>query len=292
MPFPKRKKEIEDSYLRDALLRLSRHRLAMVSLIVLLAEILILAVGPFIYRTDPNANLGIGFYAPPGRGHPFGTDGVGRDNLARLLSGGRISLTVGFFASLISMLTGVPLGLAAGYYKGIAEQVIMRSTEIFQTIPSMVLMLVLVAIFNPSVPLLIAIIGVLGWVGYARLVYSSVLAVSQKEYVESARAAGEKDRRILTRYILPNVITPVLISFTFGIAGAILEESGLSFLGLGVQLPQASWGNILNTARNIVVLSMFPWCWIPAGIALVITVSAINFLGDGIRDALDTSARI
>ena len=292
MPFPKRKKEIKDSYLRDALLRLSRHRLAMVSLIVLLAEILILAVGPFIYRTDPNANLGIGFYASPGRGHPFGTDGVGRDNLARLLSGGRISLTVGFFASLISMLTGVPLGLAAGYYKGIAEQVIMRSTEIFQTIPSMVLMLVLVAIFNPSVPLLIVIIGVLGWVGYARLVYSSVLAVSQKEYVESARAAGEKDRRILTRYILPNVITPVLISFTFGIAGAILEESGLSFLGLGVQLPQASWGNILNTARNIVVLSMFPWCWIPAGIALVITVSAINFLGDGIRDALDTSARI
>ena len=292
MPFPKKNKEKKDSYFRDALLRLSRHRLAMASLIVLLAEILILAVGPFIYRTDPNANLGIGFYAPPGPGHPFGTDGVGRDNLARLLSGGRISLLIGFFASLIAMITGVPLGLAAGYYKGLAEQIIMRSTEIFQTIPSMVLMLVLVAIFNPSIPLLIVIIGVLGWVGYARLVYSSVLAVSQKEYVESARATGEKDRRILSRYILPNVITPVLISFTFGIAGAILEESGLSFLGLGVQLPQASWGNILNTARNIIVLSRFPWCWIPAGIALVITVSAINFLGDGIRDALDTSIRI
>ena len=122
--------------------------------------------------------------------------------------------------------------------------------------------------------------------------YSSVLSVREKEYVESARAIGEKDSRILIKYILPNVITPVLISFTFGIASVILEESALSFLGLGVQLPQASWGNILNSARNITVLSRFVWCWLPTGLVLVVTVSAINFLGDGIRDALDTGTKI
>ncbi len=285
-------KEKKDSYLKDAFRRLKRHKLAMISLAVLIIEVLIVLIMPLFYKVDPNANAGVGFYAKPSAQHLLGTDQVGRDVLARVLSGGRISLLIGFLSSIISMVLGVPLGLVAGYYKGAFEQIIMRLTEIFQTIPTMVLMLVLVAIFSPSVPLLIAIIGVLGWTGYARLVYSSVLAVSQKEYVESARAIGEKDRRILVKYILPNVITPVLISFTFGIAGAILEESGLSFLGLGVQMPQASWGNILNSARNITVLSAYAWCWIPAGVALVITVSAINFLGDGIRDALDTSIKI
>lgn len=282
----------KDSYLLDAFRRLRKHKLAMISLVILIIEILIVVIGPFVYPIDPNENAGVGFYAAPSAEHLLGTDQVGRDVLARFLAGGRISLLIGFTSSILSMVLGVPLGLLAGYYKGWFEQVIMRLTEIFQTIPTMVLMLVLVAIFSPSVPLLITIIGVLGWTGYARLVYSSVLAVSQKEYVESARAIGETDKAILVKYILPNIITPILITFTFGIAGAILEESGLSFLGLGVQMPQASWGNILNSARNITVLSMYVWCWIPAGVALAVTVSAINFLGDGIRDALDTSIKI
>ena len=230
-------KKKQDSYLCDAIRRLRRHKLAMVSLFVLILEVLILIFAPMLYKVDPNANQGIGFYQPPSSAHPLGTDQVGRDVLARLLSGGRVSLLIGLLSSLISMFIGVPLGLLAGYYRGVCEMIIMRMTEIFQSVPSMVLMLVLVSIFSPSIPLLIVIIGVLSWIGYARLVYSSVLSVREKEYVESARAIGEKDSRILIKYILPNVITPVLISFTFGIASVILEESALSFLGLGVQMP-------------------------------------------------------
>lgn len=280
-----------DSYLKDAFHKLKRHKLAMVSLVILIAEIMLLVILPYIIQIDPNETVSK-FYEAPSADHLFGTDGVGRDVLARILSGGKVSLLIGFLSSVLSAFVGVPLGLLAGYYRGIYEMVIMRLTEVFQTVPTMVLALVVVSITGPSVTVLILVIGILGWSRFARLVYSSVLSVREKEYVESARAVGEKDFRIIFRYILPNVITPIMIAFTFGIASAILSESSLSFLGLGVQQPQASWGSILNAARNITVLSRYIWCWLPAGIVLVITISAINFLGDGIRDALDTNTSV
>ena len=280
-----------DSYLRDAFRKLRRHKLAMVSLVILLVEILLLIVLPLVIKIDPNQTVGK-FYEAPSAAHLLGTDGVGRDVLARILSGGKVSLVIGFLSSVLSALIGVPLGLLAGYYRGAYEMIIMRLTEVFQTLPTMVLALVVVSITGPSVTVLILVIGVLGWSRFTRLVYSSVLSVREKEYVESARAVGEKDFRIIFRYILPNVITPIMIAFTFGIASSILSESSLSFLGLGVQQPQASWGSILNAARNITVLSRYVWCWLPAGLVLVVTISAINFLGDGIRDALDTNTSI
>lgn len=285
------KKQVSDSYIKDVLRKLCRHRLAMISFFVLVVEIFAIIILPAALKLDPNKSNPI-FYDAPSKEHILGTDQVGRDVFARILSGGKVSLTVGLLASVISGFIGIPLGLIAGYYKGMWEMVIMRLTEVFQSIPSIVLILVIVSITGPSTKVLIVTIGVLGWAGFTRLIYGSVLSVREKEYVESARAGGEKDFRILIKYILPNVITPALIAFTFGIASAILSESGLSFLGMGVQMPQASWGNILNSARNITVLSRYLWCWLPAGVVLVITISAINFLGDGIRDALDTNTNI
>ena len=168
----------------------------------------------------------------------------------------------------------------------------MRSADIFMSFPSMILILVLVAIFGPSVWTVTLVIGVLGWTDFAKLMYGNVLSVKNKEYVESAKAIGTKDFRLLVKYIIPNSFAPVLINFTFRTAQAIIQESSLSFLGMGVQPPEASWGNILYAAQSIVVLSHRPWLWIPPGILLVLTVCSINFMGDGMRDALDSKMKI
>ena len=164
----------------------------------------------------------------------------------------------------------------------------MRCADVFMSFPAMVLILVLVSVLGPSVATVTIVIGVLGWPKFARLIYGNVLSAREQDYVEAARAIGTKDGTILTKYILPNTFAPVLISFTFRAAQAIITESALSFLGMGVQAPQASWGNILYDAQSISVLSQRPWLWFPPGLALMITVLCINFLGDGARDALDT----
>ena len=166
--------------------------------------------------------------------------------------------------------------------------IIMRCADIFLSFPSMILILVLASVLGQSIETVTVVIGVLGWPEFARLIYSSVLSVREKDYVESARAIGAKDKTIVLRYILPNSFAPVIIAFTFRTAQAILTESSLSFLGLGVQPPAASWGNILYYAQSISVLSTKPWAWMPAGILLIITILSINFFGDGLRDALDT----
>ena len=184
------KKENSDSYFKDVIRKLSRHRLAMISFFVLVAEVLGILILPEVLNLDPNVS-NPGFYAAPDGKHLLGTDQVGRDVFARILSGGKVSLTVGLLASVISAFIGIPLGLIAGYYRGIWEMVIMRLTEVFQSIPSIVLILVIVSITGPSTEVLILTIGVLGWSGFTRLIYGSVLSVREKEYVESARASGE-----------------------------------------------------------------------------------------------------
>ena len=168
----------------------------------------------------------------------------------------------------------------------------MRVADIFMSFPSIVLILVLVAVIGPSIWSVTIVIGVLGWTQFARLIYASVLSVREKDYVESAKAIGAKNGTILLRYVLPNSFAPVIISFTFRTAQAIITESSLSFLGLGVQPPEASWGNILYYAQSISVLSTKLYMWVPAGVVLVLTVLSINFIGDGIRDALDTKMKI
>jgi peptide/nickel transport system permease protein len=277
------------SFVRDVAGRFIRHRMAFAGLIILVTEILLLLILPVVMNLDPITSDFSAFESAPVAGHILGTDDLGRDVFARLIYGGRVSLTVGFSSTIISLLIGLPLGLIAGYYRGAAEILIMRLSEIFLSVPSMILILVVVSITGNSVFMLTVVIGVMGWPGFARLIYGNVLSAREKEYVEAARAIGEKDFSLIVRYILPNTITPILIAFTFSVASAILQESSLSFLGLGVQPPAASWGNLLYDAQSITVLAYKPWRWVPAGILLLLTVSSINFIGDGLRDALDVS---
>jgi peptide/nickel transport system permease protein len=287
------KMQKKDSYYRQAFEKLKEHPLAMVGLIVCLAELVLVVFLPIIMHLDPYTVDRANFGTPPGvGGHILGTDTIGRDVFARLVYGGRVSLFVGFFSTAVSILIGVPLGLAAGYVRGIVEIIIMRITDIFMSFPAIVLILVAVAVIGPSLWSVSIIIGILGWTQFARIVYAKVLSVSQEDYIEAANAIGSGKFTIIWRYILPNSVAPILIAATFGMASAILMESSLSFLGMGVQPPTASWGNMIYEAQSIAILVMKPWMWVPAGIAILITVLGINFLGDGIRDALDPKVNI
>ncbi len=281
------------SYWLDVLERFTRHRLAMTGLIVILAELAVVILLPLVMRLNPySMDASGGFGAAPSAAHILGTDDVGRDLFARLIYGGRTSLFVGILSALISLGIGVPLGLVAGYYKGAPGIIIMRLADVFMSVPSMILVLVLVAVIGPSIQSVTIVIGIMGWPQFARQLYGSVLSVREKDYVEAAVAIGEKNGRIMRKYILPNAFAPVIITFTFSIASAILQESGLSFLGMGVQTPQASWGNIMYAAQSITILSKKPWMWIPPGVALLLTVLSFNFFGDGLRDALDPKTKL
>ena len=194
---------------------------------------------------------------------------------------------VGITSTLISIVIGLPLGLLAGYYQGVLGTIIMRSVDLFMSFPIMVLILVLVAIFGPSLSTVIFVIGILGWTHPAKLIYGNVISVRKREYVQAARAIGTSDFVILMKYILPNSIAPLWMSIAFRISHAIIMESSLSFLGAGIRPPQASWGNILYDAQNLKVLTNMPWVWIPAGLCLLFTVICINLIGEGVRDALD-----
>ena len=249
-------------------------------------------VGPYITPKDPYEQKLKDAFLAPSVSNICGTDQYGRDILSRIIAGTRVTLYSALLIVIISLVIGVFLGLIAGYARGKAEAVIMRIADIFMSFPSIVLILVLVAVLGPSVWSVTCVIGVLGWTQFARLIYANVLSVSEKEYVESARAIGTSNFKIVTKYVLPNSFAPILIAITFQMASAILSESALSFLGMGVQPPGASWGNMLYDAQSITVLSQKLWIWLPPGLALLITVLSINFLGDGIRDALDPKIKI
>lgn len=264
-----------------------KHKLAVLSLIIIVLEILVAALVPVLMNIDPNAIDSAAFNQAPGAGHVLGTDEVGRDILARVLSGGRVSILIGFLATGVSVAIGLPLGLMAGYYKGKIETLVMRFADIFMSFPAMVLILVFVAVFGSSIPIIILLIGVLNWPAVGKLIYSNVLSVRSKEYVEAEYAIGTSDRKIIFETILPNSIAPLWATLAFRISNAMITESALSFLGAGVQPPQASWGNIIQAATSLIVLTKRWWIWIPAGLCLVITIVCINFIGEGIRDALD-----
>ena len=261
---------------------------AMIGLCFLIAEALSVYLLPAIFGMDPvTSDVGAGFYAAPSATHILGTDGAARDLLARTLCGGRVSLLVGVAAPLISVTIGLPLGLAAGYYRGLAETVIMRVCDVFMSFPSILLSLILVSVIGPSLGTLIGVIGVMGWPGIAKLVYANVLSIREKEYIDSAVSIGRTDFEILIREILPGVVSPVLVSLSLRSGGAILQESGLSFLGAGIRPPQASWGGIIYAAQDLSVLTRMPWVWAPSGTLIVLTVAAFHFVGEGMRDALD-----
>jgi len=265
--------------------RLKRNRMAMVGLLVVLLLFVISFLAPFLTPYDPSAINAWDVLQPPSRNHWFGTDELGRDVLTRVLYGARISLKVGFVAIGIAVLLGSAVGLVAGYYGGWVDSLLMRCVDIMLCFPSFFLILAVIAFLNPSIWIIMAVIGLTGWMGVARLVRAEVLTIREMDYILAARCIGCSDLRIILRHILPNALSPVLVAATLGVAGAILTESALSFLGIGVQPPTPSWGNILTSGKDYIEfawwLSLFP------GQAILITVLAYNLLGEGIRDALD-----
>ena len=281
---------INESYLQTVFRRFRRHHLAMASLVVLVVLVGSALLAPWIAPYDPDAIVGT-FSGAPCREFLLGTDQIGRDVLSRLLYAMRISLLVGVLATVISTVVGVVLGLIAGYFGGIADMVIMRFTDMVMSFPYILLVLVAAAIFRPGLWNIILILGFVDWPGIARLVRGNVLSLRETNFVKSNIVAGMPVRHILFSEILPNTVAPILVYATSVLALSMLDEAALSFLGLGVQPPTASLGNMLNGAQSLTVLTKQPWLWIPAGLLIVILVMSINFIGDALRDALDPNSR-
>lgn len=271
--------------------RFRRHRLAVGGLGVLLLLIIVSLAAPILAQHGPYTTDLSAYRAAPGGSHPLGTDSAGRDVLARLMYAGRISLSVGIVAVGIYVAIGLVLGGVAGYFGGFVDSLIMRLADVVLSFPSIIVIITLVAILGPSIWNVMLVIGLLGWPPIARLVRAEFLTLRERDFVVASRAVGANDGRLIFRHILPNAMTPVIVNATFGMAQAILLEAGLSFLGLGVQPPTASWGNMLNEAQSITILEEMPWLWIPPGVMIALAVLSINFVGDGLRDALDPRAR-
>ena len=247
--------------------------------------IIVAVFAPLIATHNPAETNLQTIFLPPSAERYFGTDEIGRDVFSRVVYGTRISLFVGFIAVGISLIIGVILGLASGYYGGIIDSIIMRFTDIMLSFPTFFLILAVIAFLKPSLVNVMVVIGLTGWMGVARLVRAEVMSVKNREYITAAILQGLSHKRIMFKHILPNVLSPVFVTATLSIAGAILLESSLSFLGLGVQPPAASWGNILTDGQNNIItawwLSLFP------GLAIVFTALGYNLLGEGLRDVLD-----
>ena len=268
--------------------RLWSDRRAVVCMAILALEILGVLLLPPLLGLEPDVtDRAAGFWAVPSAEHWLGTDDVGRDVLSRLICGGQISLLVGFASAAINLAVGVPLGLLAGYRRGAWEFWIMRLADVFQSFPSIVLILCLVTLVGASVLNLVLVIGLLGWPGIARLVYGNVLSVREKEYILAVRALGARTGTILTRNVLPNVVAPVWAALGQRVGRAILSESSLSFLGVGIRAPQASGGNLMQSATSLAVLTGRPWVWLPPGILIILTVVCLQILGNALRDAMD-----
>ncbi len=262
-----------------------KNRLSVVGLFVILILSSVALLAPIIAPYDPMKIDVYNVLSPPSLSHPFGTDELGRDVLSRMIWGSRVSLKVGFIAVGIAILIGSLIGSVAGYYGRAVDAILMRFVDVMLAFPTFFLILAVIAIVEPGISTIMIVIGVTGWMDVARLVRAEFLSLKEREFIMAARTIGASDLRIIFRHILPNALSPVFVAATFGIAGAILIESSLSFLGLGVQPPEPSWGNILTSGKdNITVawwLSLFP------GLAILMTVLSYNLVGEGLRDALD-----
>ncbi|WP_047538224.1 ABC transporter permease [Methylotenera versatilis] len=259
--------------------------LALIGFIIIVSVFILAMLAPVISPFDPN-NIDVkAILLAPSWQHWMGTDGLGRDVLSRMLHGGRISLLVGLVAVGIATAIGIVLGAIAGYYRGWIDTLIMRLVDVMLSIPSFFLILAVIAFLTPSIWNIMVVIGLTSWMSVTRLVRAEFLSLSGREFVLASRTLGAKDARLIFTHLLPNSLTPIIVSAVLGVAGAVLMESGLSFLGLGVQAPQASWGNILTDGKEYIQfawwLSLFP------GLAILITVLGYNLLGEGLRDALD-----
>jgi peptide/nickel transport system permease protein len=267
--------------------RFFRHKLAMAGLVVLSTLILMAVLAPAIERYSPiELNLDAMSNAPSGA-HWLGTDTTGRDVWSRIVHAGRVSLSVGLVAVSISTLIGVVIGSLSGYAGGTVDLLLMRFTDMVMTFPSLVMIITVASVLGPSIYNTMIVIGILTWPGIARLVRGQFLSFREQQFVLAARSIGVPPIQIMFRHLFPNVISSVTVAATFGMANAILQEASLSFLGLGVQAPTPSWGNMLRDAQTLSILEGMPWLWLAPGIMIALAVLSINFIGDGLRDALD-----
>ena len=256
--------------------------------VTVIAVMVVMAVfAPIVAGKNPNAIDLIHLLDPPSRAHWLGTDVQGRDVWARLVYGARVSLAVGLVSQAIAVSLGITLGLLAGYYRGWIDEIVMRLADVTLAFPTLLLLIAMSAAFQPSMSVVFITIGVVGWAGIARLVRGQVLVVRDLEYVQAARALGARGERIMLLHVLPNVVGPVVIAATLGIAGAIMAEAALSFLGLGIQPPTASWGSMIADGRDLDQLRNAPWTSLAPGLAIGAAVLGFNLLGDALRDALD-----
>lgn len=284
----KKKVNANETYMQTVMRRFRAHHLAKISLVILVVVGLAALFEPVVAPYDPDAIVGT-FSGAPCKEFILGTDQIGRDVFSRLLYATRISLLVGILATVISTVIGVVLGLIAGYFGGVADMILMRFTDMVMSFPYILLVLVAAAIFKPGLWSIILILGFVDWPGVARLVRGNVLSLRETNFVKGNVVAGMPLRHILFSEILPNTVAPILVYATSVMAISMLDEAALSFLGMGVQPPMASLGNMLNGAQSITVLTSQPWLWLPPGIMIVVLVVSINFVGDALRDAFDPS---
>lgn len=273
--------------------RYRQHVPALIGSGVLLALILLAILASQVTSgRDPYISDLQNFRASPSMTYPLGTDAIGRDVFSRLVYASRVSLSVGLVAVSIYLVIGTVLGVIAGYIGGAVDSFVMRLADVILSFPLLMLIIVIVSVIGPSIYNVMVVIGLLGWPSVCRLVRGNVLSLREQEFVVAARAAGVRDFQIAFRHILPNTIAEVVVAGTFGVANAILLEAGLSFLGLGVQPPMSSWGNMLIDAQSLTILESMPWLWVPPGMMIALSVLSINFIGDGLRDALDPRSLI
>jgi peptide/nickel transport system permease protein len=270
-----------------------KHRLAMLGMVVLAVLVMGTLFVPAVTNYDPGATHILDKYQPPSLEHPMGTDGLGRDMFIRTMDGGRVSLLIGVLAMLLAITLGTLVGATAGFYGGMTDNLLMRSADIMLTLPTLFVAILLTQLLRAGVvPFLsagtvpiILVVAITSWMRVARLVRASFLSLKEKEYVDAARAAGAKSVRIMARHILPNAMSPIIVAATLSVGAAIITESGLSFLGFGVQPPTPTWGNMLQHALD--EMGYAPWTAIFPGLCIFATVIAVNYIGDGLRDALD-----
>lgn len=289
----KKFKQRQSIFKTDAWKRFKKNKLALIGLAVVLIMIVMAILAPVIVQNDPYTSLKndagkiMKNMSPADSGTILGTDLLGRDEFSRLVYAARVSMSVGLVAVGISTVIGILLGSISGYFGGTADMIIMRCVDVVNCFPVMFLIIIVATILKPSIYNVMIIIGLCNWTGTARLVRGEILRVREMEYVQAAISLGANDARIIFSHIIPNVMAPIIVEATMQMARAILTEASLSYLGCGVQLPTASWGNMLNEANNLATLTGRPWQWLPAGACIFMAVLSINFIGDGLRDALD-----
>ena len=289
---PLQKAAPADSLTSKAMRRFFRHKLAVFGLVVLLLLIVFAVFAPLLAPHSPTDLNLRAMRQPPSAEHWLGTDGTGRDIWSRILYAGRISLSVGLVAVSISMIIGSIIGGVAGYVGGKTDMFLMRLTDMVMTFPSLVIIIVVAAAMGPSVYNAMIVIGLLTWPSIARLVRSQFLTLREQQFVLAARSIGVARTDLAFKHIFPNTVSTIVVAVTIGVANAILLEASLSFLGLGVQAPTPSWGNMLRDAQSLNILEAMPWMWVPPGLMIALAVVSINFIGDGLRDALDPRSNL